>query len=174
METTSEKLEHMENLMAVMIDALKTIENKKPEIPEQTDYIPTFEKLPGHLEQISRQVIKANNLISSNGEEHHKLKDMIDNLPKKIKTQVEHRFSDRTRPYIIVFVVAIFVTALSVFGCISLLVSNSELRESDIKFRMVRLRKPSWAKKVDADYFRNADSLKRLIKFEEIRNVTLK
>jgi len=32
---------------------------------------------------------------------------------------------------------------------------------------MVRLRKPSWAKQVDADYFKNSDSLERLVKFEE-------
>lgn len=32
---------------------------------------------------------------------------------------------------------------------------------------MVRLRKPSWAKQIDADYFKNSDSLERLVKFEE-------
>ena len=41
METTSEKLEHIENLLAVLIDGFKRIEDKKIEIPEQQPLWPS-------------------------------------------------------------------------------------------------------------------------------------
>lgn len=167
METTSEKLEHIENLLAILIDGFKRIEDKKIEIPEQVNYRPAFKKLGEQFDQLSNQAGKADKLIAAIEDQRNTVKNLIAGLPRKIRTQVEHRFSDRTRPYIIVFIVAIFVAALSVVGYISLFFSNSDLKENDIKFRMVRLRKPTWAKQVDADYFKNSDSLERLVKFEE-------
>ncbi len=47
------------------------------------------------------------------------------------------------------------------------------MKENDIKFRMVRLRKPSWVKQVDADYFKNSDSLERLVRFEEEKVIAM-
>ena len=167
MESTSEKLEHIENLLVVLIDGFKRIEDKKIEIPEQVNYRPAFKKLGEQFDQLSSQAGKADKLTAAIEAQKNIVKNLIDDLPRKIRTQVEHRFSDRTRPYIIMFVIAIFVAALSVVGCISLLFRNSDLKENDIKFRMVRLRKPSWAKQVDVDYFKNSDSLERLVKFEE-------
>lgn len=173
METTQEKLEHIENLLTVLIDGFKRIEDRKLEIPEQIDCTPALGKMDATIEQLYKQVIKFNNLISAIGSQKGTVKDLVESLPKRIKTEVEHRFSNRTRLYLIVFVLAIFVAALSVFGCISLLISNSELKENDIKFRMVRLRKPSWANQVDTDYFKNSDSLERLVKFEEVKIIAV-
>ncbi|MFP5081274.1 hypothetical protein [Pedobacter sp. JCM 36344] len=167
METTLEKLEHIENLLTILIDGFKRIEDKKIEIPEQVNYRPSFKKLGEQFDQLSNQAGKADKLIAAIEDQRNTVKNLIDGLPRKIRTQVEHRFSDRTRPYIIIFVVAVFVAALSLVGCISLLFRNSDLKENDIKFRMVRLRKPTWVKQIDADYFKNSDSLERLVKFEE-------
>jgi DNA repair exonuclease SbcCD ATPase subunit len=167
METNLEKLEHVENLLTVLIEVVQQIEKKEIEIPKQVDYLPAFKELEKQLHQLSSRFIKADRLISAIELQRNTLKNLIDGLPKKIKADVEHRFSDKTRPYIIVFVVAIFIAAISIVGCISLLISNSDLKENDIKFRMVRLRKPSWAMQLDKDYFKNSDSLERLIKEEE-------
>lgn len=41
------------------------------------------------------------------------------------------------------------------------------MKENDIKYKMVRLRKPSWASQVDADYFKNTESFERLVNSEE-------
>ena len=173
METTSEKLEHIENLLAVLIDGFKRIEDKKVEIPMQEDYRPAFKKLGEQFDQLSNQAGKADGLIAAIDAQKNTVKDLLYGLPKKFRIQIEHRFSDRTRPYIIVFVVAVFVAALSLFGYISLLFTNSDLRENDIKFRMVRLRKPSWAKQVDDDYFKNSDGFKKLVQFEEQKVIAI-
>jgi hypothetical protein len=173
METNIEKLEHIENLLTVMIEGVQRIEKKEIEISEQLDYLPAFKKLKTHLHQLSIEFTKTDRLISAIEVQRNTIKNLIDGLPKKIKADVEHRFSDKTRSYFIVFVVSVFVATISMVGCISLLVSNSELKENDIKFRMVRLRKPSWARQVDVDYFKNSDSLERLVKFEEEKLIAL-
>jgi len=167
METNLEKLEHVENILTVLIEVVERIEKKEIEIPKQADYLPAFKELAEQVNQLSNQVSKTDKLISAIEAQKITAKHLIDGIPKRIKTDVEHRFSDKTRPYIFVFAIALFVAAISMVGCIFLLVRNSNLKESDIKFRMVRLRKPSWVKQVDADYFKNSDSLKRLVKFEE-------
>ena len=173
METTPEKLEHIENLLTVLIDGFKRVEDKRVEFPEQVNYSPAFKKLGERFDQLSNQAGKADKLIAAIEDQRNTVKNLIDDLPRKIRTQVEHRFSDRTRPYIIVFAIALFIAAISIVGCIFLFVNNSDLKENDIKFRMVRLRKPSWAKQVDADYFRNADSLERLVQFEEMKIIAV-
>ncbi len=167
METNLEKLEHVENILTVLIEVVERIEKKEIEIPEQIDYLPAFKELGEQITRLSGEVSKTDQLISAIEAQRITAKYLIDGIPKRIKTDVEHRFSDKTRPYIIVFAIALFVAAILIVGCISLLVSNSDLKENDIKFRIVRLRKPSWAKQVDADYFKNSDSLERLVKFEE-------
>lgn len=167
METNLEKLEHVENILTVLIEVVERIEKKEIEIPKQVDYLPAFKELGEQINQLSNNVSKTDKLISEIETQKITVKYLIEGIPKRIKTDVEHRFSDRTRPYIFVFAIALFVAAISIVGCISLFVRNSNLKDSDIKFRMVRLRKPSWVKQVDADYFKNSDSLKRLVKFEE-------
>jgi hypothetical protein len=174
METTLEKLEHIENLLTVLIDGFKRIEDKKIEIPEQVDYRPAFKKLGEQFDQLSNQAGKADRLTAAIEAQKNTVNDLLYGLPKKIRTHVEHRFSDRTRPYIIAFVVAIFVAALSLVGCISLLLSNSDLKANDMKYRMVRLRKPSWAKQVDDDYFKSPDAFKKLVQFEEQKVIAMK
>lgn len=167
METNLEKLEHVENLLTVLIEVVQQIEKKEIVIPRQVDYLPVFKELQMQLHQLSSEFTKTDRLISAIELQRNNTKNLMDGFPKKIKADVEHRFSDKTRSYIIVFVVAIFIAAISMVGCVSLLVENSDLKENDIKFRMVRLRKPSWVKQVDGDYFKNSDSLERLVKFEE-------
>ena len=167
METNLEKLEHVENILTVLIEVVERIEKKEIEIPKQVDYLPAFKELGEQVNQLSNAVNKSDKLITAIELQKSTVKHLIEGIPRRIKTDVEHRFSDRTRPYIIVFAIALFVAATSLVGCIFLLTSNSDLKENDIKFRMVRLRKPSWVKQVDADYFKNSDSLERLVRFEE-------
>jgi len=167
METNLEKLEHVENILTVLIEVVERIEKKEIEIPKQVDYLPAFKELGEQISQLSGEVSKTDQLISAIEAQRITAKYLIDGIPKRIKTDVVHRFSDRTRPYIIVFAIALFIAAISIVGCIFLIVRNSDLKENDIKFRMVRLRKPSWVKQVDKDYFKNSDSLERLVKFEE-------
>jgi len=173
METNLEKLEHVENILTVLIEVVERIEKKEIEIPKQVDYLPAFKELGEQVNQLHNEVSKTDKLISAIESQKITVKYLIEGIPKRIKTDVVHRFSDKTRPYIIVFVVAIFIAAISIIGCISLLVSISGLKENDIKFRLVRLRKPSWVKQVDKDYFKNSDSLKRLVKFEEEKVIAI-
>lgn len=167
METNLEKLEHVENILTVLIEVVERIDKKEIEIPKQVDYLPAFKELSEQINQLHNEGNKTDKLISAIELQKSTVKHLIEGIPKRIKADVEHRFSDKKRPYVIVFAIALFVAAISIVGCIFLLISNSELKENDIKFRMVRLRKPSWVKQVDADYFKNSDSLERLVKFEE-------
>ena len=180
MESTSEKLEHLEDLITVLIEGVKRIEEKKIAFPEPDDHkssileilkkLEVLQQQDEHLklrEQLSKQVTIGSNLLSVIELQKKSMTELINGFPKRIKTQVEHKFTGQTQPYIIVFVICMFLTMLSIVSSIWLLNRNSELKANDIKYREVRIRKPSWSMYTDSIYNENPDSVERTVKMEE-------
>jgi len=94
-------------------------------------------------------------------------KKLINEMPQRIKVDVEHRITGRQRPYIITGAVLALVSVLSLFASFQLWRSNSALHDSDIKIRMVRLFYPQVSLDIDSIYNNNPKQLKIWVKQEE-------
>ncbi|MGF7023350.1 hypothetical protein [Sphingobacterium multivorum] len=101
-------------------------------------------------------------------------KKLINEMPQRIKVDVEHRITGRQRPYIITGAVLALVSVLSLFASFQLWRSNSALHDSDIKIRMVRLFYPQVSLDIDSIYNNNPKQLKIWVKQEEERLIAIR
>lgn len=101
-------------------------------------------------------------------------KKLISEMPRRIKFQIEHRFTDRQRPYIITGIILLFVSVFSLFASMQLWRANSALQDSDIKIRMVRLLYPQVSLDIDSIYNNNPKELKVWVKQEEERLIAIR
>lgn len=184
MESTSEKLEHIESLLGVLIEGFKKAENKEINFPEAKNYQPTLEEINKHLillseqnenkalqEQISKQVTVAGNLITSINQQKEMQAELIKDIPNKIK--IEYVISDNIRPYLFIFIGTIIALTISLWGNYSLWEKKSGLHENDIKFRMVQQAMPGLALYIDTLYYKNPDSLELKVKKLESHQIAL-
>ncbi len=119
-------------------------------------------------EQLSKHITIGSNLLSVIELQKKSMTELINGFPKRMKTQVEHKFTgSNTQPYIIIFIICMFLTVFSIVSSIWLFTRNFDLQASDIKYRAVRIRKPSWAMYTDSTYNENPDSVERTVKIEE-------
>ena len=70
-----------------------------------------------------------------------------------------HRFEDKTKGFIIGGIVLLIVTSISVGIALQLWCENGQMRENDLKFRMVRQTNPDVAYTIDTLYYRNPEEM---------------
>jgi hypothetical protein len=180
METTAEKLEHMESLLVVLIEGLKKIENKEVKFPDVKDYQPSLEEIKKHIdllkeendnkilkEQITVLAVIAQNLLTTIKEQKDTQEQLIKNVPKIIKVEIEHKITDRIRPYLLIFIGVSLALTLSLWGNYVLWENKSKQQENDIKFRAVRQLNPNLALFIDTLYYQNPDSLELKLREKE-------
>lgn len=186
MESTSEKLEHIEDLMGIIIEGVKRLEQKEVKVPEMTDYTPMMEEINEGLhllrkqnegkalqDQISRQVTVASNLLTTIDRQKEMQKELIEGMPRKIRTSVEHRVTDKSRPYLLAFFIMVAVSGISVAVAISMGIRNGELHDNSIKFRMARQMMPKLAIGIDTLYSANPDDAERRVRELESQQLAL-
>ena len=95
--------------------------------------------------------------------------DRIKAFPKKVITDVNHRFEGRNRILVIVIAASIIITAVSLGLWANTFRGNTRLRENDIKYRYLQLSKPSYVLSVDSLFSNNADGFEKDVRTEESR-----
>jgi|SRR5690606_22824850 len=159
---------------------LKKMEEDKPQgkdysaeladIGKKLDSKITEETLVGMKASILKHAKATDSLVTALEEQ----KKAISELPQRIKVNVEHRLTERQRPYIITGAVIVLVSVLSLFASFQLWQSNSALHDSDIKIRTVRLLYPSISLDIDSIYNDNPKQLKIWVKQEEERLLAIR
>lgn len=99
--------------------------------------------------------------------------DRIRAFPKKMVTDVKHRFEGSNRIVVIVIAASVIITAISLGLWASTFRENTRLRENDIKYRYLQLSKPSDAIRIDSLFSNNADGFEKVVKKEESRQRAL-
>lgn len=159
---------------------LKKMEEDKPEskdysaeladIGKKLDNKITEETLVGMKASILKHAKATDSLVTALEEQRKAISEM----PNRIKVNVEHRITGRQRPYIITGAIVVVVSVFSLFVSFQLWRSNSELQDSDIKTRMVRLFYPDVSLDVDSIYNSNPKELKLWVKQEEERLLAIR
>lgn len=140
------------------------------EINRKLDSKITEETLVGMKASILKHAKATDSLVTALEEQ----KKAISELPQRIKVNVEHRLTERQRPYIITGAILLLVSVLSLFASFQLWRSNSALYDSDIKIRMVRLLYPQVSLDIDSIYNDNPKQLKKWVKQEEERLIAIR
>ena len=170
----------IQEIMVSMDGRLQEIENQQS---EPKDYSAEFANIVKILEHIVKDGtlvgLKASILKHVEATDHlmtavDEQKKLISEMPRRIKFQIEHRFTDRQRPYIITGIILLFVSVFSLFASMQLWRANSALQDSDIKIRMVRLLYPQVSLDIDSIYNNNPKELKVWVKQEEERLIAIR
>ena len=170
----------IQEIMVSMDGRLQEIENQQSEpkdysaefanIVKILEHIVKDETLVGLKASILKHVEATDHLMTAVDEQ----KKLISEMPRRIKFQIEHRFTDRQRPYIITGIILLFVSVFSLFASMQLWRANSALQDSDIKIRMVRLLYPQVSLDIDSIYNNNPKELKVWVKQEEERLIAIR
>ncbi|MEN5195362.1 hypothetical protein [Sphingobacterium faecium] len=171
--------------IVVLMD--KRVQQLEKQQSETKDYSEELEQITKKLEHVATVEALAELQASNNSqmatlgadiidikEQQTKQASITSEMPKRTKFQIEHRFTDKQRPYIITGIVLLLVLALSLFASFQLWRSNSDLNDSDIKFRMVRLFYPQVSLDIDSIYNNNPKQLKIWVKQEEERLLAIR
>lgn len=159
---------------------LKKMEEDKPQskdcsaeladIGKKLDSKITEETLVGMKASILKHAKATDSLVTALEEQ----KQVISEMPQRIKVNVEHHITGRQRPYIITGAIVVLVSVFSLFASYQLWRSNSDLQDGDIKIRMVRLFYPEVSLDIDSIYNSNPKELKIWVKQEEERLLAIR
>lgn len=173
-----------QEIMVLMDKRVQQIEKQQSETKDYSVEIALISKKledVATVEALAELQASNNSQISTIGadiidikEQQTKQGNIISEMPKRTKFQIEHRFTDKQRPYIITGIVLLLVWSLSLFASFQLWRSNSALHDSDIKFRMVRLFYPQVSLGIDSIYNNNPKQLKIWVKQEEERLLAIR
>ncbi|WP_028296875.1 hypothetical protein [Olivibacter sitiensis] len=144
------------------------------QITKKLEHVATVEYLAELQASNNSQIATLGADIIDIKEQQTKQGNIIGKMPKQMKFQLEHRFTDKQRPYIITGIILLLVLALSLFASFQLWRSNSALKNSDIKFRMVRLFYPQVSLDIDSIYNNNPKQLEIWVKQEEERLLAIR
>lgn len=180
-------LKDQQDILVQMNERLHRIEQQKPELIEIRDYSTELAYISGQLEGLSKddivpglkesirkQATACSNLVTAISEQRATQETLIKEIPRKIKLAIEHRITGRQRPYVVTGAVLFLTTIFSLFASIQLWRDNSELVDSDIKLRMVRLLYPKVSLEVDSTYHLNPENFQIWVKQEEERLLAIK
>lgn len=168
-----------QEIVVLMDKRVQQLEKKQSENKDYSAELAQINKKLEHVatvEDLAELQASNNSQIATMGADIMDIKEqqtiqgnIMSELPKRMKFQIEHRFTDQQRPYIIACVVMLLVWALSLFVSIQLYQENSTLHDNDIKFRMVRLFYPHVTLDIDSTYSASPKELEKWIKQEEER-----
>ena len=172
-------LKDQQDILTLMDSRLNNIEEK----PETKDYSAELAEINQKLESnikeetiagLKTAILKyskaSDNLVTAFSEQ----RTLIRELPKKIQVGVEHRITGSQKPYIITGLVLLLVSFFSLFASIQLWRSNSNLHDSDIKIRMVRLFYPQVSLDIDSTYRSNPKKIEAWVEQEEERLLAIR
>lgn len=159
---------------------LKKMEEDKPQskdysaeladIGKKLDSKITEETLVGMKASILKHAKATDSLVTALEEQEKAINEM----PNRIKVNVEHSVTGLQRPYIITGAVVMLVLIFSLFASFQLWRSNSALQDGDIKIRMVRLFYPDVSLDIDSLYNSNPKQLKIWVNQKEERLLAIR
>lgn len=150
-EELEERLLDVEHVLALHGRRLEKLEEGTAPTPPPAAPVPDcssrFEELKTLLKRhdLSAQALQIYAQIAS-------FRDTISRLPKVLPVRHHHHFEDRSRGFVIGGIVCLLVTAISAGLCLSLYRENSRLRESEVRYRMIRQVFPDAAAWADSTY----------------------
>lgn len=172
-------LKDQQDILVQMNERLHGLEKQKSEIKdysaelahisEQLEHLLTDDMLTGLKESIRKQATASSNLVTVISQQQAMQEKMIRELPQRIKVDVEHRLTDRQRPYIITGAILLLVLVLSLFASIQFWRENTALNGDDIKLRTVKLIYPKVFLDVDTLYHDSPKKLAAWVEQEEAR-----
>ncbi|NEM97193.1 hypothetical protein [Pontibacter burrus] len=126
-----------------------------------------FEELKAlfKLHELSAQALQIYAQIAS-------FRETITKLPKVLPVR-HHHFEDKSKSFVIGGIVCLLVTAISEGLCISLHRENSRLRESDVRYWMIRQTYPNTGRWVDSVYHLDPNEKDRRIRQLEAKDSDL-
>lgn len=173
-----------QEIVVLMDKRMQQLEKQQSETKDYSVEIALISKKLEHVatvETLAELQASNNNQIATIGadiidikEQQIKQGNIISEMPKRTKFQIEHRFTDNQRPYIIAGIVLLLALALSLFASFQLWQENSALHNSDIKNRMLRLFYPQVSLDIDSTYSENPKELKKWVKQEEERMIAIR
>ncbi|MDX5438722.1 MAG: hypothetical protein LPK03_16095 [Pontibacter sp.] len=155
-EELEERLADAERVLALHGKRLEKLEEREtpapPQFAEAPDYGAQFEELKALINRhdLSAQTLQIYAQIAS-------FRDTITKLPKVLPVRHHHHFEDRSRVFVIGGIICLLTVAISVGLCLSLYRENSRLRDSDVKYRMIRQGYPDAGRRVDSIYHLNPE-----------------
>lgn len=159
-EEVEERLQDAERVLALHGKRLEKLEEQK--IPPQTqvveeapDYSSRFEELKALIQRhdLSVQALQIYAQIAS-------FRETISKLPKVLPVRHYHHLEDRSRGFVLGGVVCVLTAAISAGLSFSLHRENSRLRESHVKYRMVRQAYPEAVHWADSAFHQNSEDTK--------------
>lgn len=114
------------------------------------------------------------NLLSAISEQNKMQTNMINELPAKVRVRVEHNITASQRPYILFGVCLLIASSLAFFFSIEFWQANGDLRDGNIKLRMVRLLYPNVWVDVDTTFRDSPAEVEKWIIEEEERLIAIK
>src|SRR5690606_12402593 len=173
-----------QEIVVLMDKRVQQLEKQQSETKDYSEELAQISKKLEHVatvEDLAELQASNNSEIATIGadiidikEQQTKQASITSQMPKQMKFQLEHRFTDRQRPYIITGIILILVSVLSLFASFQLWRSNSALHDNDIKIRMVRLLYPQVYLDIDSIYNNNPKQLKIWVKKEEERLLAIR
>lgn len=156
MNELEEKVAMLEELIQGFVKRITIVETEMPE------FLKTF--LQQYKETLDR--IAARIETSNKRYDDHKIQQQIDEvrelvstMPKVIGVRNHHHFGKWSKSLIIGVAASFLLTAISVGVALNFWSENGRMRESDIKFRMVRQTNPNVAYSIDTLYYRNPEEI---------------
>jgi len=173
-----------QEIVVLMDKRVQQLEKQQSETKDYSEELAQISKKLEHVatvEDLAELQASNNSEIATIGadiidikEQQTKQASITSQMPKQMKFQLEHRFTDRQRPYIITGIILLLVSALSLFASFQLWRSNSALHDNDIKIRMVRLFYPQVSLDIDSIHNENPKELEKWVKQEEERLIAIK
>ncbi|ARS37571.1 hypothetical protein [Pontibacter actiniarum] len=158
-EELEERLSDAERVLALHGKRLEKLEGREPLTPTQPtpalDYTAQLEEVKMFIKQhdLGVQALQIYAQISS-------FRETITKLPKVLPVRHYHHFEDRSRGFVIGGIVLLLTAAVFVGLCLSLYRENSRLRESDVKYRMIRQAYPGAGNWADSTFQQNPKDAK--------------
>lgn len=150
-EELEKRLQDAERVLALHAKRLEKLEERNTPNQSQVAQVPDcssqFEELRALIQQhdLSAQALQIYAQISS-------FRETITKLPKVLPVKHHHHFEDRSRGFLIGGIVCLLAAAVSVGLCFSLYRENGRLRESDIKYRMIKQIYPKASIRANTSY----------------------
>lgn len=167
-----ERMTSAEEILAKLMD-IKDYSGQLDELKELIIKIEEQDKTAPLQEEISQQVIATQNLMLSSEASIKKQEILFRNFPKEMQVKLIHRFEDKTKGFIIGGVILFALSAVLTGICFYLWSDNGQMKDNDIKFRMVRQIAPKVAYQADTLYYPNPEVMENKTKQLEAQQLDL-
>lgn len=167
-----ERMTSAEKTLATVIE-IKDYSGQLNELKELINKNIEQDKTTPFKDEIGRFQIATQNLVAIFQEIIKRQETLFSDFPKEMKINLQHRFEDKTKGFVIGGLILFTLTAILTGICLHLWSDSSRMRDNDVKFRMVRQMSPNVAYKADTLYQSNPKAMEKKTKQLEVQQLAL-